>query len=68
MPATPTDWVDPGSTLSCLRANDFYIQVIRPLPPIIMNPDELWKHPLVTRAHTFMGLGRVTETHTSFEF
>lgn len=68
IPHMANDWVDPDASLSCLRANDFYIQISRPLDQIIMNPDQIWRYPLVTTAHTFMGMGKVTETHTDFEF
>lgn len=28
----------------------------------------MWRYHLVTSAHTFLGLGKKTETHTDFEF
>jgi hypothetical protein len=68
IPHLATDWVDPGSTLSCLRSNDFYIRISRPLEPIIMNPDVAYRYNLVTASHTFLGMGKKTETNTTFEF
>ena len=35
VPHLANDWVDPDATLSCLRANDYYLQIARPFEPII---------------------------------
>lgn len=65
IPHLATDWVDPGSTLSCLRSNDFYIRISRPLEPIIMNPDVANRYNLVTASHTFLGMGKQKLTQLS---
>ncbi len=48
VPHLTNDWVDPDATLSCLRANDYYLQIARPFEPIIQNPDYIYRYNLKT--------------------
>lgn len=68
LPHLPNDWVDPDATLSCLRSNDFYVEVCRNLDPIIIRPDLFYSYSLTTEAHAFLGMGSVTKTQTNFVF